>query len=320
MGVQEYDFRDGTQELQLNLNRGEPTDVWWDTALGMTPYTTPSTNRNTPLVAGGRAETGWYLMNISDVGDTMSLDIVQEADVQGKVGVDRPALLEQPVIAGTGPATLEHEGVQPDGRAAVEREGRVLGHHGQPAGEAGRNDPGQPAGRRADGRHRELGSACRRQVQHHGQGIGRWCLGQHTGHGAGLRPPGPGPDRGRRRRLHCRRGLRRRADLAGRAVRAGREDRAAGAPAAVRAGDLVGRAGGPLSRPAQPPGDRRPQGLPERRRQALDEQPAPGQCARLRHDRRRLRCGSGHAARLLRRHLPDVEPGRRRHDHRPGPV
>jgi M6 family metalloprotease-like protein len=106
MGVQEYDFRDGTQELQLNLNRGEPTDPWSDTALGMTPYTSPNTNRNTPLEAGGPTGTGWYLMNISGVGDTMSLDIVQEADVQGQVGVDRPQLLNQPVIAGTGPATF----------------------------------------------------------------------------------------------------------------------------------------------------------------------------------------------------------------------
>ena len=106
MGVVEYDFRDGTQELQLNLNRGEPTDVWWDTALGITPYTTPGTDRNTPLVAGGSRGTGWYLMNISDIGDTMSLDIVQQADVQGKVGVDRPALDNQPFIAGTGPAAL----------------------------------------------------------------------------------------------------------------------------------------------------------------------------------------------------------------------
>jgi M6 family metalloprotease-like protein len=106
MGVQEYDYRDGTQELQLNLNRGEPTDVWWDTALGMTPYTTPGTNRNTPLIAGGSTKTGWYLMNISDVGPEMTLDIVQEVDVLDKVGVDRPALLGQPVIAGTGPAVL----------------------------------------------------------------------------------------------------------------------------------------------------------------------------------------------------------------------
>jgi len=28
MDVVEYDFRDGTQELELNLNRGEPADVW----------------------------------------------------------------------------------------------------------------------------------------------------------------------------------------------------------------------------------------------------------------------------------------------------
>lgn len=106
LGLLEYDYRDGTSELALNLNRGEPTDPWSDTALGITPYTTPSTDRNTPLVAGGSRKTGWYLMNISAVGPTMSLDIVQEADVQGKVGVDRPAMLGQPVIAGTGPAML----------------------------------------------------------------------------------------------------------------------------------------------------------------------------------------------------------------------
>ncbi len=106
VGVLEYDYRDGTSELALNLNRGEPTDPWSDTALGLTPYTTPSTDRNTPLVAGGSRGTGWYLMNISPVGDTMSLDIVQQADVQAKVGVDRPQLLNQPVIAGTGPAQL----------------------------------------------------------------------------------------------------------------------------------------------------------------------------------------------------------------------
>ncbi len=106
MGVQEYDFRDGTQELQLNLNRGEPTDVWWDTALGMTPDTTPGTNRNRPLTSGGTTRTGWYLMNISGVQPVMTLDIVQEADVATKLGADRPGLVQQPVIAGSGPADL----------------------------------------------------------------------------------------------------------------------------------------------------------------------------------------------------------------------
>lgn len=104
LGLLEYDFRDGTQELPLNLNRGEPTDPWSDTALGMTPYTTPSTDRNTLL--DGTRKTGWYLMNISSIGPSMSLDIVKESDVQGEVGVDRPALDNQPVIAGSGPATL----------------------------------------------------------------------------------------------------------------------------------------------------------------------------------------------------------------------
>ncbi len=106
LGVDEYDYLDGTQELQLNLNRGEPTDVWLDTALGMTPNTTPGTNRHTPLTLGGSTSTGWYLMNFSDIGPTMTLDIAQQADVQNKVGVGRPALLNQPVIAGTGPASL----------------------------------------------------------------------------------------------------------------------------------------------------------------------------------------------------------------------
>jgi immune inhibitor A len=104
MGLVEYDFRDGTNELALNLNRGEPTDPWSDTPLGITPYTTPSTDRNTPL--NSTRKTGWYIMNISAIGETMTLDVVKEADVQHKLGVDRPALINQPVIARTGPATL----------------------------------------------------------------------------------------------------------------------------------------------------------------------------------------------------------------------
>ena len=105
MAVEEYDFRDGTQELRLNLNRGEPTDPWTDTALGITPYTEPSTNRDTPL--GGSVETGWYIMNISPLGETMSLDIVRAEDVATKLGVDRPQFAQQPVIVGQGPATLQ---------------------------------------------------------------------------------------------------------------------------------------------------------------------------------------------------------------------
>lgn len=106
IGLLEYDFRDGTQELPTNLNRGEPTDPWSDTPLGITPYTTPNTNRNTPLVAGGPKETGWYLMNVSPVGDTMTFDIVKQADVQAQVGVDRPRLVSQPAIVGAGPVQI----------------------------------------------------------------------------------------------------------------------------------------------------------------------------------------------------------------------
>jgi immune inhibitor A len=105
MAVEEYDFRDGTQELRLNLNRGEPTDPWTDTALGITPYTEPSTNRDTPL--DGVYETGWYIMNISPLGETMSLDVVRAEDVATKLGVDRPQFAQQPVIVGQGPAELQ---------------------------------------------------------------------------------------------------------------------------------------------------------------------------------------------------------------------
>jgi len=104
MAVLEYDYRDGTQELRLNLNRGEPTDPWTDTALGVTPYTEPSTNRNTPL--DDTVETGWYIMNISPLGDAMTLDVVQSNDVAGQLGLDRPGLIQQPVIAGSGPASV----------------------------------------------------------------------------------------------------------------------------------------------------------------------------------------------------------------------
>ncbi len=104
MQVLEYDYRDGTQELRLNLNRGEPTDPWTNTALGMTPYTSPNTNRNTPM--GGTVHTGWHIMNISPVGNTMRFDLIQSDDVTSQLGVDRPAFAQQPVIAGTGPASV----------------------------------------------------------------------------------------------------------------------------------------------------------------------------------------------------------------------
>ncbi len=106
LGVEEYDYLDGTQELQLNLNRGEPMDVWWDTALGMTPYTIPGTDRNTVLTTSGTTKTGWYFRNISDIGPTITLDVAQEADVAEKVGVGRPGFVGQPVFAGVGPATF----------------------------------------------------------------------------------------------------------------------------------------------------------------------------------------------------------------------
>lgn len=106
MDVEEYDFRDGTQELTLNLNRGEPTDVWTDTPVGMTPFTSPSTDRTTPLVLGGSLSTGWSIANISALEPVMSLDIFAAPEAAGVIGLDVPGLAQQPVIAGSGPADL----------------------------------------------------------------------------------------------------------------------------------------------------------------------------------------------------------------------
>ncbi len=188
MGVQEYDFRDGTQELQLNLNRGEPTDVWWDTALGMTPNTTPSTNRNTLLAGATSTKTGWYLMNISDIGDSMTLDIVQQADVQDLVGVDRPQLLNQPVIVGTGPATFSTKVYNLTAADLLDVKVEFWATVGCAAGQAGRDHPGDPAPRRPDGRHRHLGRSPHREVEHHGQSLGAGAYRHHTRHGACLPP------------------------------------------------------------------------------------------------------------------------------------
>lgn len=104
MRVEEYDYLDGTQELgTLFHNRGEPTDPWFETVIGMTPYTVPSTNRNT-LLSGTRLS-GWHITNISVMGDTMTFDLVKEADL-GKVVSQQPRFTNEPVIQGRGPATL----------------------------------------------------------------------------------------------------------------------------------------------------------------------------------------------------------------------
>ncbi|MCL6450570.1 MAG: M6 family metalloprotease domain-containing protein [Acetobacteraceae bacterium] len=103
VALEEYDYRDGTQDLRLNFNRGEPTDPWVDTAIGMTPETSPNTSRNTPL--GGTEYTGWNFVNISPIGPTMSLDIVKSGAMD-RLAIDRPAFVTEPVIVGQGPAFI----------------------------------------------------------------------------------------------------------------------------------------------------------------------------------------------------------------------
>ncbi len=134
MGLLEYDYRDGTNELALNLNRGEPTDPWSDTALGITPYTTPSTDRNTPLgTATGTRKTGWHIMNISAhrLDDDVRCRAGSRRTGQGRGG--SPGTAEPTGYRGTGPATLSAKVYNLTAAPLCERKGRVLGHDGSAA-------------------------------------------------------------------------------------------------------------------------------------------------------------------------------------------
>ena len=106
IGVLEYDYRDGTSELALNLNRGEPTDPWSDTALGITPHTTPNTDRKTPLVAGGPRGTGWYLLIFRPSATQCHWTSCNRPMFRTRSAWIGQRWLDQPVIAGTVPADI----------------------------------------------------------------------------------------------------------------------------------------------------------------------------------------------------------------------
>ena len=52
MDVEEWDFNDNTQEIALNLNRAEASDVAWNAATGITSGTHRA-NPNVPDLADG---------------------------------------------------------------------------------------------------------------------------------------------------------------------------------------------------------------------------------------------------------------------------
>jgi len=71
LAVEEWDWLDGTQELRLNKNRGEPTDVFHDDPTGITPMTTPNT------YSGAGSNSGWSFCNISSRGAVITLDLLR---------------------------------------------------------------------------------------------------------------------------------------------------------------------------------------------------------------------------------------------------
>ena len=87
MDVEEFDNRDGTQELQLNLNRGEPTDLWADDTTGMSDATNPNTSANAPYT-----KTGIVFANFSKPGDIITFDVF--VNTTADISVDKPVVDE----------------------------------------------------------------------------------------------------------------------------------------------------------------------------------------------------------------------------------
>ena len=93
----EFDFNDNTQELQLNLTRGEPSDVIWGAATGITSGT-----RQLPpdvLGAGGDPQEGMEFSGVVPPSQTSDFEFEVE---------DNPANYRMAVsVTGTGDCTLE---------------------------------------------------------------------------------------------------------------------------------------------------------------------------------------------------------------------
>ncbi|MGC9060370.1 MAG: M6 family metalloprotease domain-containing protein [Thermoplasmata archaeon] len=93
LDVEEYDMRDGTQELQLNLNRGEPTDLWVDDTTGFSDATNPNTSANAPYT-----KSGIVFANFSKPGDTISFEVFFSPSTE--IAIEKP-VVENPCIYNT---------------------------------------------------------------------------------------------------------------------------------------------------------------------------------------------------------------------------
>ncbi|MEM3396158.1 MAG: M6 family metalloprotease domain-containing protein [Thermoplasmata archaeon] len=93
LDVEEFDGRDGTQELQLNLNRGEPTDLWSDDTTGMSDATSPNSSANSPYT-----KSGIVFANFSKPGNTITFEVYFSPT--SDIAVDKP-VLDEPCIYNT---------------------------------------------------------------------------------------------------------------------------------------------------------------------------------------------------------------------------
>ncbi len=96
LAVEEWDYLDGSQELRLKKNRGEPTDPFHDDPTGMTPLTTPNT------YMGTGANSGWSFCNVSARGATMTLDLLRPLTTFAELSASLPyAEAAPPLLNGT---------------------------------------------------------------------------------------------------------------------------------------------------------------------------------------------------------------------------
>ena len=96
LAVEEWDYLDGSQELRLKKNRGEPTDPFHDDPTGMTPITTPNT------YAGSGTNYGWSFCNISARGTTMTFDLLRPLTTYAELSAGIPYVeAAPPLLNGT---------------------------------------------------------------------------------------------------------------------------------------------------------------------------------------------------------------------------
>jgi len=97
LDIEEFDYRDGTQELELNRNRAETTDPWRNDTTGMGPATQPGTSTS----GGSPLQSDWLFCDIGPALSAVSLDIINLAG-SDDLSIDKPELkYGDPILKGS---------------------------------------------------------------------------------------------------------------------------------------------------------------------------------------------------------------------------